>query len=326
MSSSIRFVGRFSVFSLLAAAVALWAGSAQATTYAWTGGSTGLTWDTTDNNWGGGTGSNTFWDSGTIPNNVAQFNTANATAAVSGNVYASGIYLTQDRDTQPIINNDIGNTGVIYLSSATAGITGSGDWGATINVPIVLNSSAVQIGNNSGGYGRLQIYGGITGTSNLTLAGNHAITIGTGALNITGTITSSNNVFGGTGWMGYNTEISAQIGSGVSDVRNTAGRLNVTNASNLYGTTTIDGGNVYFGSAGSIGSGDVTVNANGSVTLSGATDLAPMLAKIATGSAGAIAFDASSSVDVNLTGFANLSLGAANTVTFSGGITPGGTA
>jgi hypothetical protein len=116
---------------------------------------------------------------------------------VSGNVYASGIYVPQDRVTKPIIND--GGSGVIYLSSATAAIDGTGNWGIDINAPIVLAPNLAPVpgttsqfsNSGNGGYGVLKIAGGITGTSDLTLAGNHEIWIDGGALNITGTITNT---------------------------------------------------------------------------------------------------------------------------------------
>ena len=86
MSNAIRLVGRFSVLSLLAAAVALWAGSAHAGTVYWDGGTVDILTDGDGASDGGaGTWDITIfnWDAGVAPH-VAWINGNNDTAVLGG--------------------------------------------------------------------------------------------------------------------------------------------------------------------------------------------------------------------------------------------------
>jgi len=77
---------------LVAAASILGAGTVEAATYIWTGG-TGGTWDTSSSNWSGGPP--TPWDATTGSSNIADFNTASLNAMVSGSIYTNGIIFDQ---------------------------------------------------------------------------------------------------------------------------------------------------------------------------------------------------------------------------------------
>jgi autotransporter-associated beta strand protein len=110
----------------------------------------------------------------------------------------------------------------------------------------------MQIGYNSGGYGVLVINSGITGNSNLTLAGNHGISIAPGTLNNTGTLssavysyTSGNSTVAGLGmnagsFLGFDTTNAAGGTFTIADtIANTTGAAGGARGLTKLGTNTL---------------------------------------------------------------------------------------
>ena len=121
---------------------------------------------------------------------------------------------------------------------------------------------------------------------------------------------------------------NVNLGLGNLTVSSVAGGAPVTlGGSNTLGRVVVQtNGIVVFGSTNAIGGNGpkVAINHGGTAALSG-TDLNPLLARMVTNSAGAIAFNgASSSAALNFGNYTNLSLGSVGTSTCSGVLTPGG--
>ncbi len=121
---------------------------------------------------------------------------------------------------------------------------------------------------------------------------------------------------------------NVNLGLGTLTVSSVAGGAPVTlGGSNTLGGVVVQAnGTVVFGSVNAIGGSGprVAINDGGTAALSG-TDLNPLLARVVTNSAGAIAFNgATSSTALNFGNYTNLSLGSVGSSTYSGVLTPGG--
>lgn len=140
-TGSWRVVGGLVVACLVAA-------SAEATTYTWTGGSSG-TWNTASNNWSGAT-TTPLWDLANGTNNVALFNANADTATVSGTVYANGVTFNSPAVNAVITNGTLtlgGLTPAISYGVVTAGVNSA-----------ISATPEVTISGSSGG--RLELGGG----------------------------------------------------------------------------------------------------------------------------------------------------------------------
>ncbi|MCX5653715.1 MAG: autotransporter-associated beta strand repeat-containing protein, partial [Planctomycetota bacterium] len=158
---------------------------AQAVNYTWNNVGTGI-WDTTATNWSG-SGSLTPWDSTNGIGNTAVFNTAGATATVSGTVYTNGITFGNTATvsggdainlagTTPTITAT--NNGTISsVLDGTAGLTKAG------NGTLTLSGANIYTGTTTVGGGTLQVGDGITGSLNGT-TGTDLTFAGSGKFNV----------------------------------------------------------------------------------------------------------------------------------------------
>ena len=122
-------------------AAGLVAGSVEAASYTWSGGSSG-TWNTASNNWDGAT-TTPLWDNANGPNNVALFNANADTATVSGTVFANGV----------TFNSPFTNTLITNGTLTLGGITPTISYGVvTASVSSAISATpAVTISGSSGG-------------------------------------------------------------------------------------------------------------------------------------------------------------------------------
>ena len=121
---------------------------------------------------------------------------------------------------------------------------------------------------------------------------------------------------------------NVNLGLGNLTVSSVAGGAPVTlgGSNTLGGVVVQTNGTVVFGSTNAIGGSGprVAINHGGTAALGG-TDMNPLLARVVTNSAGAIALNgASSSAALNFVNYTNLSLGSVGSSTYSGVLTPGG--
>jgi autotransporter-associated beta strand protein len=196
MRTTSRFLGVLFILSLAAVCAIGWAGPAQATTYLWTGGA-GATWNTTDNNWGGGTGSNTWWDITNGLSNVAEINTAGATLSVSGTVYTNGIVFSNTAETisggtinlagtTPTITINIAAGLIATIGSALTGTSGFIKDGAG---SLQLNSgSSTYTGATTIKAGTLRAGGSTAGDGNKGISSGTTIYLGDTVGNLAATI------------------------------------------------------------------------------------------------------------------------------------------
>jgi len=210
-------------------------------------------------------GANTYTGATSINSGIINYQNATAFGKNSAITVASGATAQ--------VQGTIASTGTTNLT--VSGTGASGATGALENVsgtnsasmPIVLGANATI----SSDAGALTLSGGVTGAYNLTLAsqssGNGTLTLSTGSVNNTGTITNNG---AGTG----TTTISAVIGNLVTGVTqnsmssglNLSGVNTFTNNGTTTSGLTIDAGTVTAStSASALGAGGVTLgNATGS--------------------------------------------------------------
>jgi len=270
MPRSIRFVSRLVVLSLLAAAVALWAGSAQAIVYYWdTNGDVGFgsitgAWD----------GVNLFWNtditgatSGTFVASPTSADDLNINGGTTGTISITGAQvassLTFGVDVAATISG--GTSLTVGGTGASSGIyVASGDNAANaISTALILN------GNNTfqtAGTGVLTLSGGVTGAGNLILNNNSTnaagITISTASLDNTGTITNSGIGTGGT-------TISSVIGPAVTGVvQNSAtSALTLSGANSYGGGTIVNAGTLALSGSGTLGATTGALTADGGTAI-----------------------------------------------------------
>lgn len=247
-----------------------------------------LYWDTNGTAPGSGAatgtwGSSVFWNSDPTGGAAGSFTAATGasndvhfsagTNGTAGTVTISG---AQAADSISFDNNVAltlsGGTSITLGGGAgTAGISvGAGDNAAnTISTALILSGATNTF--STAGSGVLSLTGGITGTSNLILNNNSTgaggITIASGVLNNTGTVTNSGS---GTG----TTVISANIGAGVTSVVQNSGTSQlILSGANTFGALTIAAGTVSgTTSASAFGAGTITIgdtSGSANATLSG---------------------------------------------------------
>ena len=188
----------------------------------------------------------------------------------------------------------------------TVGATGALPSTTTLNIN---NGSTVELDNAA------QTLAGLNGSAQSTLnlfnGSGAALTVGGGSF--AGTITDNAN--------------------GASLVKNTSGNLYLTGANIYYGSTTVTAGALLYGSMNSVstvaGNGSITIGTSGAVGLeaSGLGSLLPYLTS-GTSSTGTLVVTPATSADaVNLGAYSlsYLSLGALDSETYTGLLTPSGT-
>ncbi len=263
--------------ALLAILGMLIAPSAQATAVYWdvNGATTGFSTIT-----GAWNGTNAFWNTlsnggaGTFSAATTSADDLNITGGTTGTITLTGTGAGSSLTLTPNVATTI--TGGTLALGGTGTLSGffvaSGDNAAnTVSSALTLNGAAAVTLQNAG-TGVLTFSGGITGSQNLILKNNGAtasgLTISTGSLNNTGTITSS-----GTGSI----LISAAIGSSITGLSQTAGTLNLTGTANTFDAPiTISGGNLQYATIGNVGGGATSLGApssvaNGTITMTGGT-------------------------------------------------------
>jgi autotransporter-associated beta strand protein len=248
--SSIR-KGTFLLSTGLAAGASIWflPACASAATGSWVGGAIG--------NWDDGS----KWTSGTIPNapgDIAQNTNGSggSTMAVTVNVPVSAgqVRVTNGRgwfvnagDGSLTLDNTGGSNNPFGTAESYLGTTRTvaGTLGfLTVNQPVILANSDLLIHNNSPSGGspapNVTINGGITGPQNITLKADNTalITLQTGEINNTGTITNSGT---GTGAV----TIGAPLGANVTSVT----QASDTSLLHLSGGNTFAGGVTVSGKA-----------------------------------------------------------------------------
>jgi autotransporter-associated beta strand protein len=217
MSNAIRLVGRFSVLSLLAAAVALWAGSAAWGALTWDANGTG---DGQTNGAGAWLGTGLWWDG------AANVDWASGNDAIFGGPSTAGGAVTLASPT--VVNSLTLNsfTGTYTLGTAgqtitlNTGITkNSGGAAATIISPVTLGGAQTWLNNSTG-----------------------LLTVGTGAVTNGGYLLTID----GTG----KTTISSAISGDGGLTKAGSGILLLTNDGNSYGgPTVVTGGVLQIGTA-----------------------------------------------------------------------------
>ncbi len=215
----------------------------------------------------------------------------------------------------------------------------SGSNGDTVSAPISLSDNLVVANADNS---LLTISGPVTssGTKNLTLNANSTggITLSTGGVNITGTITNSGSAAG-------ISTISGVIGTNVTNViQNSAtSQLTLSGANTFTGLTSITAGKLLYGASNVISTGGVTVNGataildlannqsdsvgtvtldgSGSINGTGTSALTSTGFEMKSGSVGAIL--AGSGIALNKTTAGTVTLSGVNTYTGATTITAG---
>ncbi len=211
--------------------------------------------------------------------NLKFYNNNAGTIAVSGSIGASGSNIAISNlgtSTGPVnLNGSIGSS----VTSITENSSGSA---LTVNGAITLGGSGLTLMNNAGTF---SVKGGVTGTGDLTLAGNTNITItNAAAINNTGKIIDTNSAFNSLGLIGANvTSVVQNVTSpslfSVLVLNSNAGGFATGNAG-VFGTVTAQSGIIKVGpnavSAGNVfaftGSGGVLDLGSNNLTIAGLTD------------------------------------------------------
>ena len=170
-------------------------------------------------------------------------------------------------------------------------------------------------------------------TAVLDLGADHTDTVGTvtvdGGGRIIGTGASALTSTGTFEMMSGS--VGIPLGGDVALNKTTSGTVVLSGANTYTGATTVSGGALQFESVAAIGGAarDVTVNSSGAVAFAAFSDadIATALARIATGSAGAVAADnnGGGAFDFSAAGLTAARLGAVGEVTYTGTLTPNGT-
>jgi len=164
------------------------------------------------------------------------------------------------------------NAGVSGPSAIIQSATGSA---LTIQTgSLTVNSAGTTITNNeaAGGTALLTVSGGVVGTGNLVLNNNSAlasgITISTGTVNMSGTLTNSGSGSG-------TTLISAAIGSNVSQINQSGSSELVLSGvnTNFAGPVALNSGTLSINSATALGGAGSTSGTGGALTIAAGTTL-----------------------------------------------------
>jgi autotransporter-associated beta strand protein len=203
-------------------------------------------------------------------------------------------------------------TGVTTVNSGTLQAGAANAIGSNSAVTVASGATLDLNGNNTAlgslsGAGTVRFGTTTAGnplTNTLTVGGNNTSTVFTGNMTVAG-------------------------GTGGALVKTGTGTLELTGTSAHTGGTTISQGTLAFSQASGIGTGLLTVNSGATAAVGYALDQA-LLNRITSGSAGVVALAANSgnTLDFSSSGanLSALSLGATGNYTFSGNLTPHGTA
>ena len=219
-------------------------------------------------------------------------------------------------------------TGAITVGAGAALSVAANFDGNGNNSPIVLN------GMGNGTIGALHGLANQTLTGPITLNTDSKISHDWNNFTLNGGISASsgsNNlemVISVSGQAPLAANGNVNLGLGSLTIRSVSGGASVMlgGTNTLGGVVVLTNGTVLFNSTNAIGGTGprVTVN-DGAVAALNGSDLNPLLVRVATNSAGAIAFNGtSSSAALNFGSWPNLGLGALGNSTYSGVLTPGG--
>lgn len=214
-------------------------------------------------------------------------------------------------------------TNAIFISGTGGAAAG---YAGNVNTPDGIYNNEPQP------LGALDLHGDSTLNGAITLNANSKITHGFNFSTINGNISGA----------GYNLQLAITVGgqfplyingninlgTGILTISGFPGAsyTSLTGSNTLGGVAVLTNSAVFFGTTNAIGgSGQyITINGGGTAALNG-SDLRPLLAQTVTNSAGAIAFNGTnSSVNLDFTSYANVSLGSLGNSLYTGVITPGG--
>ena len=216
-------------------------GTLPAATGTWTGGA-GATWDTTAGNWSGVSG--TPWDSSNGANNIADFNTAGATPAVSGTVYVNGIVFDNTATisggtaitlagASPTITANANGTNNTALNG-TPGFTKLGTGIFAIGTSATYNGGTITVNNGTLSFLPSNGDGINPSTTHSIVINNGGTLANIGGNNINNDVTLTINS-GGT----YNSQAADSIG-GITGSGTVTGNISVITL-NLPSNLTFDG-------------------------------------------------------------------------------------
>ncbi len=261
----------------------------------WTGGA-GDPWDTNATNWSGVAG--TPWDAANGPTNLAIFNTAGATASVSGTVFTNGITFS---------NTATLSSGIITLSGPTVTTTADA---------IVSSVIAGSVGLTKAGTGSLKLTGdnAFTGNVTNTVAGGITIThsnaLGSGTKTIVMNTASvaTLRLDGSAG----NLSIPAETGLQTAGTQAGGSIINVAGNNTINGNVTLNSGTG--GTAFSSDSGNLTLA--GTVKITGGTVRTLFLRGVSNGEITGVISNGGASLPITKdTGNGTWTLSGANTYT-----------
>ena len=251
------------------------------------------------------------------------------TLALSGiNTFSGGVQINQGT-FDCTADSLYAASGTLSVAAGTVLKTHSGWTGHYTSAIFIVLS-----GTGDATYGALHGLENFTLTGPITLNTDSKITHDWNNFTISGQITAAgggknlelmNQV---SGQPGLQVNGNVNLGTGTLTINGVAGGSAVTLAGSntLSGVTVPANGTVLFNSTNALGgSGAVIALNSGAVAALSGTDLSPLLARAATGSAGVIALNgATSSTALNFGSYPNLSLGSLGNSTYNGTLTPGG--
>jgi autotransporter-associated beta strand protein len=256
------------------------------------------------------------------------------TLSGSGNTVISGA-ITNGTSTALLGNLAYTGSGSLNLSNAnlyggTTNHTGTG----TLNLSGSLNSSSVTVNNAlavlniqssnaiiknavtlTAGTINIGAANGISGTGVLTANAGTVNLVATGAISVNA-LTLNNAALN-------TTALNALSGTASLAINNSA--VDLQQANDYSGGTTITNATLSIADINRIGSGNVTLNAGGVIVDTGATDITAFGGRITAAAVGTVALDTSTSSAIDLSTINTASLGAIGNVTVSGAITPSST-
>ena len=235
--------------------------------------------------------------------------------------------------------NAIYNLSSNGLLNATAEVMGLSGTGIFTQSGGTNSAGSLTLGYNSTGHGTYNLNGGLLIVSAMTNAsGAAAFNFGGGTLRASGSFTTTLPMtLTGTGGgatfdtAGNTVTLSGQLTGTSSLTKIGIGTLILSGTNTYQNGTTVNGGNLQFGSTSSIPpyAGSILINSSGAVNVTGAYTTLGVTGwlgsgKIATSSSGALALNGNSSESFSVGSYHSISLGAAQgvSVTYSGTLTP----
>ena len=287
----------------------------------------------------------------TGPGNISWGGTSTHLSTISGPIATGGGITVNDGATLKLAGDNT-FTGVLNLAVGTlevgslnrvVGGTSSSNAGA----PTTVGNGTIQFANSN--WGRLRYVGAGESTDRAMTMGNSGADYTSAAIESSGSgaLVFENGLTIGNGWNknrlvildGNNTDANEIQGAIVVDsnpskvtlTKNGIGTWVLSGSSNYTGMTTINAGVLQLSSstAMSIASGTAyTLNTGGALAIGASfadSDIAPLLSKVAASSVGTFALGGNTAQNIDLSAFANVSLGAVGAVSYSGDVTPNGT-